>query len=461
MKKIIILLTIIVIIAISTPIIGSKMMDKKITDELSLLESNGVYVEDSSKNYSYLTTKIDYKFIIKDSDKFVNYLQQFNDSKLQPYVNDIVDGIVIGIDLKYSNIPFINSDAISLDIYPLVLSKKFMDRVSKNDTNFYQFLENFLQKKALLYHIDYNIVESKFDGFIKDINEVYHTKNGKKLTFNLINSSFNGDGFPLKPRKIDSKTKEFSFYIDETDKKTKFICKNLDSSIKMDSNNLYSYTEKVESFNFKINNINNLNRSVDIKNLLVTLSSSIEQNKIQFSNKIKFDKFQIMNHNKNISLDSLNYDFMIKNIDKDSYEKLRSLLIESKYLQSKRLNHKISKTIIQIFAKGLEINLVDFSVENIDYFKNKNLNGFDFKGDLILKEDSSLANKTKYDNDLLMKNLDLKSSLNISTKLFNTLVKEFPLIMVAKIYAVESNGNFTYDVKLEDGHLNINDKLFR
>jgi len=451
-KKIFIFLIIVVIVM---PIIGSKMMENKLEKRLQMLEFNGVYVENSSADFNYLKTKKNYKFVVKDKDKFVVFLQRFSENKFKPYIYDLVDGVEIGVDVKYSNIPFI--DVINLDIYPLKLSNKFMTKVDKQNPKFSKFIENFFQTKSLLYHINYDLLSSLFNGYIKDINEKYILENGKEIIFNLKGSKFNGHISSKKIDKIDSKTKELSLYIVDPNEKIELICKNLESSAKINSSNNYSYFAELESFSFKINDIN----KVDINKLFVNISSDIEQNKVQLSNKISFDKFKISNHKKDIILDSLNYNLFVKNIDKDNYEKLYTLLGESKYLQSKKINDKIAKIIMKILAKGVTVNLVDFSIKNIDYFEQKSLKGFSFKNDLVLKENANLVKNIKYDNNFFIKEVELESSLEISKKVFDILLKEFPLAIVAKFYAEESKENYIYNIKLKDGHLNVNDKLLR
>lgn len=455
-KKIFIFLIIVVIVM---PIIGSKMMDKKLDKRLQMLESNGVYVENSSSNFNYLKTKKYYKFIVKDKDKFVVFLQRFSENKFKPYIYDLVDGVEIGVDVKYSNIPFI--DVIGLDIYPLKLSNKFMIKVDKQNPKFSKFIENFFQTKSLLYHINYDLLSSLFNGYIKNIHEKYTLDNGKEIIFNLNDSKFNGHISSKKIDKIDSKTKELSLYIVDPNENIELVCKNLESSAKINSSDNYSYSSELESFSFKIKNINKVDILVDINKLFVNISSDIEQNKVQFSNKISFDKFKMSNHKKDITLDSLNYNLFVKNIDKDNYEKLYTLLGESKYLQSKKINNKMAKIIIKILAKGIRVNLVNFSIKNIDYFERKSLKGFSFKSDLVLKENANLVKNIKYDNDFFIKEMELGSSLKISKKVFDILLQKFPVAIVAKFYAEESNENYIYNIKLKDGHLNVNDKLLR
>lgn len=459
MKKIITLLVVIVVVALLIPIVGSQMMDKEITKKLDLLKSHGVAQKDSSENFTYFSTSKHYKLIVKDSDKFVRYLQQFSDNKLQSYITDLVDGVVVGVDIKHSNIPY--SESISLDIYPLTLSKKFMDEVAKHDVDFHQFIESFLERKALLYHLNYNIIKTKFDGYIKNISESYTIDNDKKITFNLKGSSFNGDGLPMKPDRIDSLTKELSLKIVEPNENINLIFKNILSTASIKSSNTYSYMTQTELSRFEINSVNNLKILAEMKKLSLNISSDTRANKAQLVTKASFEKLQIMNNNKKVSLDGFNYNLFIKDIDKDNYEKLQRLFSESKSLQSKRVKDKMSNIVMKILAKGLEISLVDLSIKNIDYSEEKNLNGFSINSNILITEDADLAKLSQYDQNQVIEKITLDSSLKVSKKVINVLIKEFPIVMIVKHYGKESAEDFVYDIKQKDGSLTINGKSLR
>ncbi|MCD6190515.1 MAG: hypothetical protein J7K14_03115 [Sulfurimonas sp.] len=120
LKKFIIFIVVAVILAAALPIIGNKLVQNRLEDRLTTLSSYGLEVSKAETESSYLSTKKHFEFLLRDADKFVEYLNKYSDQQIPPYVNAAFEGVLIGADVEYSNIPM--SKAVSVDIYPLSLS---------------------------------------------------------------------------------------------------------------------------------------------------------------------------------------------------------------------------------------------------------------------------------------------------------------------------------------------------
>ena len=167
MKKFIIFIVVAILLAAALPIIGNKLVENSIEDRLTTLGSYGLEVSKAETTSSYLNTKKHFEFLLRDGDKFIEYLNKYSDQQIPPYVNAAFEGVLIGADVEYSNIPL--SRALTVDIYPLSLSKNMMSSIKENDLDFYNYFEKFLHSKGVLYHINYNIVSEDFDGFLVDL----------------------------------------------------------------------------------------------------------------------------------------------------------------------------------------------------------------------------------------------------------------------------------------------------
>ncbi len=165
-KSIVAVVFILVLIAL-LPIVGNRFMKTTISQRVAELQSVGLEVSKEKSEFGYLNTSRHFEFILKDTQKFITYLEQYSQKQIPPYVDALVKGVLLGVDLKYSNFPFAKS--LTLELYPI-----------------------FLSTKGIFYHIQYNFLNNDFKGFVKGINEKYKLDNGLKLIALLQKANFNG-----------------------------------------------------------------------------------------------------------------------------------------------------------------------------------------------------------------------------------------------------------------------------
>ena len=120
MKKIIIAFVIIIFALLLLPILGNELVKNTLNEKIELLKSKGIKVETTYEKEKYLTSSRHYEFILSDADKFLNYLTQLSNKELPEYAPALLVGSKIGMDLKYSNIPFFKD--VSVDVYPMSIS---------------------------------------------------------------------------------------------------------------------------------------------------------------------------------------------------------------------------------------------------------------------------------------------------------------------------------------------------
>jgi hypothetical protein len=233
MKKSIIVVAILVAIVSALPIVGNSFMKEMIDTRVNELESFGLKAQTQTTQSSYLSSSRHFEFVLEDSDAFVEYLNKYSNQQISPYVDAMLNGVVIGADIEYSNLSF--AKAIEVEIYPLSLPTDMKDEMRKEDLAFATYLEKFLESKGVLYHISYNILNSKFKGYIQDIETSYDFNKELKVDFKLNGATFSGEGELIAPKEIKSKIKSFHVNIINKDKKLNINLAKLSSKSEFDS----------------------------------------------------------------------------------------------------------------------------------------------------------------------------------------------------------------------------------
>ncbi len=458
MKKIIIFLALILITIALLPLFGNRVVEQELAIRLEVLKSYGVEIKEESDS-SYFSSKKHYELKVIDRDKFLIYLQQFSTSQFPSYLNSMIEGVTVGSDVRYSN--FLINDGVSVDIYPLSLPSSFVSSVKAEDAKFLKYLETVLQSKAILYHIDYNIVKSKFKGYIKDIQESYILQDGSSLNLTLKGSTFSGNGLLLAPERIDSCIKHMSISVTRPKESVLVTVDDFTTTSNFATATTYAYSSKMKSFKFEAEGTVMGSVSMEFDKLYLSLSSNTQGQKAELYSKSSFDSFKVAQEGKKFRVSNFNYDLALRDIDKDSFEKLRVLLLKSKVNSSAQTQEMMQASFLKLLSNGLKILVADFSIKQMDFKNEKNIDGFSLQVDLKLKKDLGLIQNPAINPNQVTKNLTLNSKLKISKQLFATIAREAPLVTLAKGYAKEEAQSLIYEFTLIDGLFSLNGKTVR
>jgi len=459
MKKIIAFLVLVVIVIALLPIVGNKLVEGELSNRVEVLVSYGVEVSQSSTESSYLNTKKHYEFVVEDTEKFMQYLSQFADAQLPPYIDAMVDGIRIGVDVEYSNFPI--SDGIFLDIYPLTLSKNMMQNLKKEDINFYTYIENLLQNRGVLYHLNYNVVNSGFKGYIKDIKEEYVLKEKTKITLELLDASFEGNGVLVAPDRLSSRVGTIKFTVTNENEKFNVELKEFTSSSTFESQSTYASGAKLQSMEFVITGTGTKDAKLKLDELHVNASANTQGETAEYNLKTSFKALDIVAKTSTFQAADFNYDISLSGVDKKSVEELRVLFSQAKVSLSPDLEEKIQKSVVNIISKGLTFFIADFSLAQVGLDNVPMVKGFNLKSKLDIKADADLAQKLQNAPLLLVQNIDLDATFKFSKALFALLNKKAPLSSIANNYAKEEGEDFVFDIKFVQGELTVNDKVLQ
>lgn len=455
MKKTLIAIFVILTIVAMIPIIGNKLVTDTLDTKIKSLESKGVRVKNSSENISYLKTSRHYEFLVEDTDKFLNYLSKYSREQLPPHTNALVSGTLVGVDLKYSNIPL--SEDVSLDIYPLALSKNIMNDLKDKDEDFANYIGQFLKSKGILYHIDYNIISTDFRGFVKDIDENYTLKNNASIALNIADTNFEGSGDLIAPSHLTVLSKKTKLKILNSEEEISIDIDNFRSSSKFDNKNTYLLSANLDSLLINLKAPNRKKETINTSKVNVNISSNTQGKKAEINTKLSFDNMQLQLNNSDLNATSFNYDVAITELDKFIYEELRVLVSKSKVVNSKSLDSSIREAMIKLLSKGMKINIVDLSLININ-LDGEDLRGLKIKSDIKLIEDKHLAAKMMFSSLFILPNVDLDLKSKISKKILNEIVSNINLPISIVDYSKSTGEDAVLDLVYKRGSLKINGK---
>ena len=459
MKKVLITISLIIVIILAVPLIGNKVIESTIDNRIEVLTSYGLEVKDHKTSSSYLKTKKEYIFVVQDTKKFVNYLNQFADTQLPPYVDALVDGAQVGFDLEYSNIPL--EDKISIDIYPYALSSQMAQDIQADDAKFYTYVSSLLENKALSYHLNYDVVNADFDGYIKDIDEKFTLEDGSKLSLKLQDATFSGSGMIVAPDTLGSNIKELVLNIKTLDESMNIEIKKFKSSSVFESSTTYATTGTFGTITWDMKNTKDADINLLINNLALDFSSNTQSAKADFFSKLSFDNMDIKTSTTEIYTKKFNYDIALRGVSKDSYEKLMDLLNRAKLKQTSELEAQIEETMFELLARGMVLDIADLSLEKIATAKTKDLGGMSLKSKITLKQDRDLASKLKSNPSSLMEIIDMDLLFKISKNMYSKLALASPLIGMAQNFAKEENNLVVFDIKLKDSQFSVNERAVK
>ncbi len=376
MKKTAIFIFILLSISAALPIIGNQIIEETLEKKINKLESKGINILKRERKSGYLNTSRHYEFLL--------------------------DGTKYGIDLKYSNIPF--TEAVSLDLYPLSVPLNILKDLEKKDKGFANFIKEFVRDKGILYHINYNLIDANFDGFVKDVDETYTMKNKSIFKVKFLGASFKGNSDVDSPFRIETFVKKINLEVEDR--------KDL--------------------------------IAIDIANIKLNANLHSSNEKVQLDSQIYFENMYLMSNNKDLNISSFHYDTNISNIDKKAYKE---------FLNSKQSN----KSLVKLLSKGVDINISRLSSKNVNRY-GENLKGFTLSSDMHIKADKNLAFKLRISPLLALSNLEIDFKSKISKKIIDEIVKGSFIPKKFIKYRTSSGDDVFFDFFYEKGVLIVNGK---
>lgn len=458
MKKTLIALGIIILVVVALPIIGNGVMQSAIQERVAELKMYGLESNKSEMTRGYLSTQNHFEFLLKDADTFVEYLNSYADGQVPPYVNAMLEGVVIGVDLSYSNIPF--SKSVELDIYPLSISQNMAQELQENNLAFYEYLEKFLYSKGILYHINYNIVSEDFDGFIKDIQESYILENKTRLLLTLKDITFQGNGDLIAPQRLATSLKKVQLEVNQQNESMIFDLEDLQTATLYESQSTYLSSAELKSFDFRVNGTQN-DLILLLKNIQFNASSSTLDEFGEVDTKSSIEKLVFDSKELSIDIKNFNMDVALDGLDKESFKESVAVMSKLNKLNDPLLELKLKESLIQLFSKGLLFSVADFSVEEIALEGSEELKGFKVQSQTKLKADKDFAKKLQISPLLLVQNIDIVTKIRVSREIYAKITQKRGTLAMLQEYLKEDGNDYIFDLNFQNAQTTLNGKVLR
>jgi len=456
MKKVSIILVVAVLVVISLlPIVGNKFMQKYTEKSLTLISAQGFKLERMQTNSTYLNTKKHFEFIVEDASGLIKYINAHTLDQLSPDTQKVLNGTVIAVDLKYSNLPFAKS--INADIYPIKLSKVMEDELKTEDINFYNRFAAFLQNKGLLYHIDYNLINSRFKAYVKDIDQDYHLQNGSDVKMQLIGTSFKGEGDLLSPSSFSTTIKRIYFDANQTGVKAVLYLKDFHAANKFVSFSDYDSRAAFKKMHLLISGTND-DINISVENLQTSSNAVPKGKRVNINSKSKLGELHLSSDPLSIDLEDLQSDVHIQGVQKDVLEKISEMISQTDDVNSISTQPEFQKTVMELLAKGFSIKIPNISLESLIVDKTENFGGVKIDLNLTIKEDENLSAKMKKSPLLFLSNISLGTNIKLSQKMYDKIVQNSPMAQTISSYAKKDKDDVAFKIEFKDAKLSVNGK---
>ncbi|KAB7885074.1 DUF945 family protein [Poseidonibacter ostreae] len=476
------ILGIIVLIAfILAPLGIRNIVDTTIKSQKLELNDKGILLS-IDNTQGYLNSVRDFTLTITNEVKFKEYLTDILLEKYPVYevfinnfrksdskkFDEFLKGIVFKGNIKSSNI----NPSSDIEVYTYL--DKFSDEIMskiKEDKESSKFILSFLEEESLALTILFDNEVKVKTLSLKDIDENIKTtsKSGKEvkgkfeiLGHKLINNS--NDKAIIADLKLD----KINISINAKNNVV-FLIKDIEYNMNYENQFINNGELGIKNINIKIND----NRSLQLKETKL-LSSGLVSNEVYSVNSristsdFKLSDFKLKNKSIETSLDNLDIDVYLNNLDYENIERLNNAYqvfyatsINTRTSKDARTqmdatNKQIVSELTTLVNNGLSLR-IDTSLRGL---KNKkiDLNSLDLKVDAKLdKNDLSINTFNKFS---ILNLLNLKAKLEIledDYKNFSSIIHP-NMAQIVSLYALEKNDKVVFELDIKKGKIEVNGK---
>lgn len=447
-KKVLIIGAIVVAVIAALPFFGNMSVEKMIGERIAMLNENGVKVESRDNGSNYLTTNTHYEFTLADQAAFQNYLNTLSDAQIPSYVQAMLDDVVMAVDISYSNLLF--NDDVAIDLYPVALSKEAGERMKAEDGMLYDQMQQMLENREFIYHMEYNAANASFKGNIKDIEREIAFQDGKKAKIVFDTATFDGKGSLMEPESVHFRVKRADVDFSLPEEATMRLAINgLESQSSFSAKNSFDLLYKAEKIHFLFADKEN-RMAIEGSQMEAVSDSKVKEGKIETKINAAIKEFSMTDNNGSIQLQNLTFIMDADNIDEAAYE-----AFQKASEQAGASSQYTMLASLGVVSKGFDLHVKRFSVEKIAIKDSALMNGFDHTADLSIKADESLIQKMQITPMALMQNIDINARLQFASDFYAFIKKQGNMGMVDG-FAKQEGQNIVFDVVLRDGRLQVN-----
>jgi len=459
MKKTSLIIVALLLAAIAVlPIVGNKFMQNYVEDTLGNIDAHGLKLLTLKTDASYLSTKKHFEFVIEDSSEFVAYMNAHAHTQLPTQTQSDLDGTVLGLDVSYSNIPFAKS--IHFALYPLKLSKVVSDALKTEDINFYEQFSQFLKHKGLLYYGEYNLINSKFKSYVKDIDEHYALQNASDVNITLKGVSFKGEGDILAPQKLVTELKTLRFEAAQKETHAKLLVKDFEAMNHFVSWSDYTNAAAFEKIEFVIEGTQD-DVNISAEALQSSSNAALKHQRVAMHSKTSLKRLLISSKQLNVAVTKFHENASITDIALKPFERLSALIEDTQNTNIMAQQQAMQEDTLALLGEGLKIRIDDISLENVTLNHTQKLGGLKINLDLNVKKDADLLKKMQQSPLLLLANMDMDSKVMLSETLYKLLLQNSPMAQQITAYAKKERNSVVFDIAFHKAKLQVNGKTLQ
>jgi Sec-independent protein translocase protein TatA len=406
----------------------------QLNQELLALKQNGFDVEDrrSDANNDHFVLKV------QDPKKIAAYLT----TQGTPVSTEDIEplkGMKVGADVSYLKDTY---STLSVDLYPVKLPDSlYQNAEDVQDKALLDQIQTMLDTKKVLVHIDIAKNFRDFKGYMKDIDQTFKAEDS--LTLQIKGLTFNGKVEKERVVLLEQKLKQIRL---ADDKGGEIILHTMDSRHTMTGPSLYDM-ETV----YRVSEIRMKQEGAytgEIKGIELNTSEKVTGNLLKSSVKSAIETLHIQAEQESVTLNTLQWDAMIENVDVTALEAIQKLDPEKEA-------RAFEEAVTQLFSQKITLTLHDFSIKHIEE-NGSTLGGLSLSAKVALDQNSPMA-LTQQNPLLLLNAVDAEMTLKLSDALFAMIAKDpRAMMMVMLIPPKEEQGTKRYQVIIKHGKTTVN-----
>jgi len=449
-KKVLIITAIVAAALAALPLVGNMSVNKMVNERIIMLNENGVKVESRDNGSSYLRTNTHYEFTLENPQSFQDYLNTLSSARIPTYMNAMLDDVVMAVDVSYSNLLF--DDDVIIDLYPVAFSEEAAERMKSEDSMLYDQMQQMLDDRAFMYHMEYNAAASTFSGNIKDIDKEITFKDGKRAKIVFETATFSGTGTLVEPESahFEVKRADVDFSLPE-DGKMLLKITDLETQSAFSAKNSFDLDYKAEQIHLFFGDRMSSVR-VDGSQMTAVSSSKVNNGKIDTSINATAKTLNLKDMNSTLQIQGLVFVMDAGDIDEAAYEAFQKA--------TEQAGTSSQYTILAslgVVSKGFHLNIKRLSVDKIAIKGSPLMNGFDHSVDINVKADDSLIQKMQVTPMALLQNIDIDAKLKFDSDFYGFIREQGNMAMVDG-YAKREGDNMVFDITLQNGRVQVNGK---
>jgi hypothetical protein len=404
---------------------SGELVANEVNTQLTTLQTHGFVIEERKQD----STGEHFIISLADMHKFAKLIPEY-EAVLLAKDKSALKEFKLGIDLSSSG------SEVSLDLYPVSFPTAELSIQEK------EMIDRYIAEKTLTLHLNYNTLSNNFDGSLKDIDEQIKNAIGVKLIGLAFDGNFNDDKIALNYELNEFKIAD--------DKKSIVELSGVSSEGTYEGLNYY-ISNGTTNIDKVLVNIPDTLDSVAFSDTKLIITSDVKNDLFESRLSMVAKTVDATIKNDNYILDTFTFDYGLKNINIEAFDKLVTALDKE---NPNFKSPKVEKNIEDLLASGMVFDIYKFGIENIIH-NGETLKGFSLQTNFELGNNLDIQTVETSPMQALS-SITMNSKIEISDEIFSKAIQDPRAMMVMMVQPKEVNGYKIYDIELKDSKVEVN-----